>query len=231
MADAPEAPAKELAKSDVVDTEAFPKKKKKKHKETAEPPDTSDTGDAVITNGDTGVEDIGDGGVPKRKKKKRVTVPTADETDVVSIANGVEVEGCHSPVAKKAKKKKKQREEEGADLPDSAAATIEGGGDIEGIQVAKKAKKKKHKHKENESSDESGDVLGKKRKHEGAELNSGDVDGGVVQAKKHKRGGGLETGTGTCSEHDLELLSDGASQTVVKKHKKKHKHKKEQPLS
>ena len=212
-----DAQAKQLTKTDSDDMEPVPKKKKKKHNETEEEPDTIDTGDIMITNGDTGVGDIGDDEVPKRKKKKQKIEPTANETDAVSVANAVEVEGDEPPVIKKVKKKKKQREEEIiSDLP----AAIEEGDD-EDMQIAKKAKKKKRKHKESHSTEDSGDVHGKKRKYE-AELDNGDidVDGEEVPAKKYKRGRGLENG----DDHGLELLSDGGSQTVIKKHKKKHKH-------
>ena len=257
--------AKELAKTDSDDMELVPKKKKKKHKDTADPPpDTSDIGpgDIVVVNGDTGVEDIGDDEVPKRKKKKRKSEPTVNETNTVSIANAAEMETDDSPAIERVNKKRKQREgDEIGDISGIVAAMngeeIQGGGDplvtkkikrkkkpegeegtvgvpptavdFEGeeggeeTRVTKKAKKKKCKHKKSDFADGSGSVSKKKRKHEAELDNGGDsvgVEGGVVPAKKHKRVGGLENS----GDSGLELLSDGASQTVVKKHKKKHKH-------
>ncbi len=218
--------AKELTKTDSDDTELVPLKKEKKHQEPAEPIDTSDAGDIAIMNGngDAGVKDIStEDEVPKRKKKKRkIELLSVNETDAVPVANAVEVESDDAPVIKKIKKKKKQREgDEVGDLQATVAA-VEGDG--EEIQAAKKAKKKKkRKYKENLDTEDSGHVPGRKRNHE-AELDSLGVEGEVVPvAKKHKRSTcrGLDNG----GDHDLEL------QTVIKKHKKKHKHQKEHSLS
>jgi hypothetical protein len=219
-----DAQAKELTKTDSDDAELVPQKKKKKHKEPAEPTDTSDAGDiaSMNGNGDAGMEDIrAEDEVPKRKKKKR-KIELFNETDAVPVANAVEVDSDDAPVMNRVKKKKKQREGDKTGALSDIVSAVEGGG--EEIQAAKKAKKKKkHKHKENLDTEDSAHVPGKKRNHE-AELDNHGVEGEVVPAaKKHKRSTcrGLDNG----GDHDIEL------QTVVKKHKKKHKHQKEHSLS